>query len=172
MGLPTGFGLATLEADPEPIAPDASLLEPGYQVLLRDGVGTVMLKPLLTPKEVRLRARFNKLEKTFRLFAGGAQEPLWLAQGSVGVAYDPEEGRPRLFGLARGYVEAPLEGASSRGPWTPREGFPRPPRRASSPSPARGRRPGAPWPRTTPWPCATPPPSTPSPTSGAPWPRA
>lgn len=115
MGLPTGFGLATLEADPEPIAPDASLLEPGYQVLLRDGVGTVMLKPLLTPKEVRLRARFNKLEKTFRLFAGGAQEPLWLAQGSVGVAYDPEEGRPRLFGLARGYVEAPLEGGFLQG---------------------------------------------------------
>ena len=115
MGLPTGFGLATLEAAPEPIAPDASLLEPGYQVLLRDGVGTVMLKPLLTPKEVRLRARFNDLEKTFRLFAGGSQEPLWLAQGSVGVAYDPEEGRPRLFGLARGYVEAPLEGGFLQG---------------------------------------------------------
>ncbi|MGC8904600.1 hypothetical protein [Thermus sp.] len=107
LGLPTGFGLATLEADPEPIAPDASLQETGYQVLLKDGVGTLLLRPLLAPREVRVRARFNELEREFRLFAGGREEPFWLAQGSVGVAYRPGE-PPKAFGLARGYGELPL----------------------------------------------------------------
>ncbi|BAW02915.1 hypothetical conserved protein [Thermus thermophilus] len=104
------------EADPPRLLEGSQgVFRPGYQVLLRDGVGTVMLRPLLTPQEVRLRARFNELERSFRLFAGGSQEALWLAQGSVGVAYDPEEGRPRFFGLARGYVETPLEGGFLQG---------------------------------------------------------
>ncbi|MEJ5336866.1 MAG: DUF11 domain-containing protein [Thermus sp.] len=115
LGLPSGFGFVTLEADPEPIAADASPLEPGYQVLLKDGVAQVLLKPLPTPREVALRYRFGRLEGSLTLQPKGPTSTLWLAQASLTLGYDLAQGQPYLQGLGRAYGEGPLLRGSFQG---------------------------------------------------------
>ncbi|MGQ9753318.1 MAG: DUF11 domain-containing protein, partial [Thermaceae bacterium] len=112
-GLPTGFGFITVEASPEPIQPDASPLEPGYQVLLKDGVATLLLSPLPSPREVSIRYRFNEIGGSVTLSPKGPTQTLWLAQASLTLGYDPSG--PYLQGLGRGYAEAPLLGGSFQG---------------------------------------------------------
>ncbi|GLV47168.1 hypothetical protein TJA_03420 [Thermus sp. LT1-2-5] len=112
-GIPTGFGPVTLEADLEPLNPDAFLDISGYQVLLKDGRAEVLLRPLLAPREFGVRARFNELQTQAKFFAGERKESLWLAQGSVGVALGRSVAglrleEARLFGLARAYAEGPF----------------------------------------------------------------
>lgn len=112
-GLPSGFGPVTVETDWEPLNPDAFLEVSGYQILLKDGRAELLLRPLVAPREFRVRAAFNRLEGEARFFAGERREGLWLAQGSVGVvARELGTGLSletlRLFGLARAYAEGPF----------------------------------------------------------------
>ncbi|WP_337843841.1 DUF11 domain-containing protein [Thermus sp.] len=115
LGLPSGFGFLTLEADPEPIAADASPLEPGYQVLLKDGVAEVLLKPLPAPRPVTLRYRLGNLEGSFRSEPQGPTSTLWLAQASLTLGYDAVQGGLYLQGLGRAYGEGPLLRGSFQG---------------------------------------------------------
>ncbi len=103
-GLPTGFGALSLETSPEPLLPDAFPLEPGYQVLLKDGEARLLLKPTPVPQEVMVRARFAPLQDTFRFFAGGMDKPLWLLHG--GLVWRVAEGE--LFGALGAYAELPF----------------------------------------------------------------
>jgi hypothetical protein len=103
-GLPTGFGALTLEASPEPLLPDAFPLEPGYQVLLKDGEARLLLKPTPVPREVVVRARFAPLEAEKRFFAGGLDKPLWLLQG--GLVWRVAEGD--VSGTLGAYAELPF----------------------------------------------------------------
>jgi hypothetical protein len=103
-GLPTGFGALTLEASPEPLLPDAFPLEPGYQLLLKDGEARLLLKPTPVPREVVVRARFAPLEAEKRFFAGGLDKPLWLLQG--GLVWRVAEGD--VSGTLGAYAELPF----------------------------------------------------------------
>ena len=103
-GLPTGFGSLTLETSPEPLLPDAFPLEPGYQLLLKDGEARLLLKPTPVPQEVRVRARFAPLETEERFYAGGLDKPLWLLHG--GLVWRVGEGT--LAGTLGAYAELPF----------------------------------------------------------------
>jgi hypothetical protein len=103
-GLPTGFGSISLETNPEPLLPDAFPLEPGYQLLLKDGEARLLLKPTPVPQEVRVRARFAPLETEARFYAGGLDKPLWLLHG--GLVWRVVEGT--LAGTLGAYAELPF----------------------------------------------------------------
>lgn len=105
-GLPSGFGPLTLASSLEPLDPDAFPTTSGYQVLLRDGRAVLQLKPLALPGDLRLEFAFDDLEGRAEFFVPGRQNTLWQAQGSVGASFGGGVG---LFGVGRGYLEAPLD---------------------------------------------------------------
>ncbi|RIH86116.1 hypothetical protein Mrose_01890 [Calidithermus roseus] len=105
-GLPSGFGPLTLASSLEPLDPDAFPTTSGYQVLLRDGRAVLRLKPLALPGNLRLELAFDELEGRAEFFVPGRQNTLWQAQGSVGASFGGGVG---LFGVGRGYLEAPLD---------------------------------------------------------------
>ncbi len=112
-GVTNGFGAVTLQTDLEPLEADAFPGESGYQVLLEDGVATVRLEPVLTAQEASLTARFNDLETQETFYLGGADEPLYLYQGSVSVHLT--RGELSYNGVARGYAEMPLGSGTLQG---------------------------------------------------------
>jgi len=113
LGIPTGRGFVTVEAQPEPMDPDAAPMISGYQVSMKDGVAKLRLEPMATPGWVRVRAAKDDLELDEKLYVEGPKRPLYLAQGSITVRYG--SGGLELGGLARGYVESPLSGGYLQG---------------------------------------------------------
>ena len=97
----------------EPLDDDAFPSEPGYQVLLEDGLATVRLEPVLNPQQASLSARFNNLEAQETFYLGGTDEPLYIYQGSVSVHLTG--GTLSADGVARGYVEMPLGNGTLQG---------------------------------------------------------
>ncbi len=106
-GLPSGNGLVTLEAEPEPLAPDADPLKSGYQVRLENGEAQIALRPMASPGWARVAAAFDDLRLEEKFFVAGSERRFYLAQGSVTARLT---GGFELGGLARGYVESPLAG--------------------------------------------------------------
>lgn len=113
LGLASGFGPLTVETSQEPLEEDAFPLLSGYQVLLRDGVARLRLKPTATPTTLRLRLAFGastgpasgELQEQAEFFVLGRQNTLWQLQGSLGVRIGESI---QVFGLGRGYLESPL----------------------------------------------------------------
>ena len=112
-GVTNGFGSVTLQTGLEPLDDDAFPSEPGYQVLLEDGVATVRLEPVLNPQQASLSARFNDLEAQETFYLGGTDEPLYIYQGSVSVHLTG--GTLSADGVARGYLEMPLGNGTLQG---------------------------------------------------------
>ncbi len=106
-GLPSGNGLVTLEAEPEPLAPDADPLKSGCQVRLENGEAQIALRPMASPGWARVAAAFGDLRLEEKFFVAGSERRFYLAQGSVTARL---AGGFELGGLARGYVESPLAG--------------------------------------------------------------
>jgi len=106
LGLPTGRGLVTVEARPEPIAPDAAPRESGYQVLITDGVGELKLAPMVAAGYARVKLAYGSIEETHQVYVPGRQELLLLMQGSVVARYG--DGLVEFGGLGRLYAEAAL----------------------------------------------------------------
>ena len=111
-GLASGMGFVTVESKVEPMTADANLRESGYQVLLKDGVGELVLRPLASPGEVTVKMAKDQLTSTSRVYVPGPTRPLWTAQGSITVRYD---GALEVGGQARGYLETPLAGGTLQG---------------------------------------------------------
>ncbi|MCX7801708.1 MAG: hypothetical protein N2313_01655 [Meiothermus ruber] len=105
LGLASGFGPLTVEASQEPLEEDAFPLLSGYQVLLKDGVARLYLKPTATPTPLRLRLATGELQAQAEFFVLGRQSTLWQLQGSLGVRLGDSL---EVFGLGRGYLESPL----------------------------------------------------------------
>lgn len=105
LGLASGFGPLTVEASQEPLEEDAFPLLSGYQVLLKDGVARLYLKPTATPTPLRLRLATGELQTQAEFFVLGRQSTLWQLQGSLGVRLGDSL---QVFGLGRGYLESPL----------------------------------------------------------------
>ncbi len=112
LGLPSGFGPLTIETSGEPLDEDAFPTLSGYQLLLREGEARLRLKPTATPTLLRLRLAFGELVQEAEFFVAGQQNRLWQFQGSLGVRLG--EGI-EVFGLGRGYLEAPLGEGVLRG---------------------------------------------------------
>jgi len=110
--LPSGFGPLTVQVSPEPLEPDAFPQESGYQILMRNGRAMLKLKPLASPVLVRLRLAFGELTTQAEFYALGRQNSLWQVQGSIGARFGESI---QVFGLARGYLETPLENGMLRG---------------------------------------------------------
>lgn len=105
LGLASGFGPLSVETSQEPLEEDAFPLLSGYQVLLRDGVARLRLKPTATPTTLRLRLATGELQEQAEFFVLGRQSTLWQLQGSLGVRIGDSL---QVFGLGRGYLESPL----------------------------------------------------------------
>lgn len=112
LGLASGFGPLTVETSQEPLEEDAFPLLSGYQVLLKDGVARLRLKPTATPTTLRLRMAFGEITEQAELFVAGQSGTLWQAQGSLGVRIGDSI---QVFGLGRGYLETPLGQGVLRG---------------------------------------------------------
>jgi len=111
-GLPTGMGFVTVQCSVEPITADANLKESGYQVLLRDGVGELILHPVSSPGPIALKMAKDKLVAESEIYIPGPETTLWMAQGSVTVRYG---GSLEVGGRAYGYLETPLSGGTLQG---------------------------------------------------------
>jgi len=112
-GFATGMGFVTVESSVEPMLADANLHESGYQVLLKDGVGELVLRPLATPGEVVVRMAKDRIEGESKIYVPGSTHALWTAQGSVTVRYGGDA--LEVGGQVRGYLERPLAGGTLQG---------------------------------------------------------
>lgn len=110
--LTNGFGPLTVESSLEPLDPDAFPRDSGYQVLVRDGVARLRLKPLATPGTITLRMMFDQLQGSAEFFAVGKQGSLGQLQASLGVRIGDSI---QVFGLARGYLETPFQNGLLQG---------------------------------------------------------
>ncbi len=104
-GLIAGEGYVTLQAQPEPMTPDADPLTSGYQVKLHHGRAEIELQPMAVPGEISLQMASGDKVYSQKLYAEGTSNLFWLAQGSITVRYN---GSVEVGGLGRAYVEAPL----------------------------------------------------------------
>ena len=111
-GLPTGMGFVTVESNVEPISADANLQMSGYQVLIKDGVGELVLRPIATPKVLQIKLAKDRVEGESSIYVPGTKTTLWTAQGSITVRYG---GGLEVGGKARGYIESPLAGGTLQG---------------------------------------------------------
>jgi len=111
-GFTAGMGFVTIESNLEPMLADANLRESGYQVLLKDGVGELLLQPMVSPGEVVVRMAKDLLEGESVIYVPGPSKTLWTAQGSITVRY---YGSVEVGGQARGYIETPLAGGTLQG---------------------------------------------------------
>jgi len=111
-GFATGMGFVTVESSLEPMLADANLRESGYQVLLKDGRGELVLRPMASPGEVSLKMAKDQIVSEASVYVPGPTRTLWTAQGSITVRYD---GALEVGGQARGYVETPLAGGTLQG---------------------------------------------------------
>jgi hypothetical protein len=108
-GLTAGFGPLTIESQPEPLEPDAFPRESGYQLLLKDGVALLRLKPMPTPGPVSFKLAFDSLQMLAEFFVVGKQGSLGQVQASLGLRIGDSL---QVFAMGRGYLETPLEGGT------------------------------------------------------------
>ena len=111
-GFATGIGFVTVESSQEPMLADANLQMSGYQVLLKDGVGELVLRPMPSPGDIVIKLAKDQMTNEVKLFVPGPAKTLWMAQGSVTVRYN---GTIEVGGLARGYLETPIAGGTLQG---------------------------------------------------------
>lgn len=112
LGLASGFGPLSVETSQEPLEEDAFPLLSGYQLLLKDGVARLRLKPTAIPTTLRLRMAFGEITEQAELFVESQKNTLWQIQGSLGVRIGNSI---QVFGLGRGYLETPLGQGVLRG---------------------------------------------------------
>jgi len=108
LGIPVGRGFVTLEAQPEPMDPDAAPMLSGYQVAMQDGVAKVRLEPMPTPGWVKIKASKDELFVEKKVYVRGPKESLFLAQGSITLRLG--QSGLEWGGLARGYTESSFAG--------------------------------------------------------------
>jgi len=112
LGFASGMGFVTVESSVEPVSPDANLQMSGYQVLIKDGEGELVLHPVASPKMLHIKLAKDNLESEVDIYVPGTKTTLWAAQGSVTVRYG---GSFEVGGRAYGYLESPLAGGTIQG---------------------------------------------------------
>ncbi len=102
----------TVESSLEPQEPDAAPELSGYQVALTDGVGTLRLRPRVTPTTLTLRLAYNSdddldfdVVQAVELFIPGARRGIYQYQASVTLT---TAAGVNVEGEVRGYAELPL----------------------------------------------------------------
>jgi len=111
-GFATGIGFITVESSQEPMLADANLQMSGYQVLLKDGAGELVLRPMASPGDITIKLAKDQISNEVKIFVPGPTKTLWMAQGSITVRYN---GTIEVGGLARGYIETPVAGGTLQG---------------------------------------------------------
>ncbi len=107
-GLSSGDGTITVDTDLEPITPDADPREAGYQAVMRDGVATLRLQPLMSARRLRVSAVLGRLSTSQEVFVDVQLRTRYVYQASFGVRFGG--GGVNLDAAARGYAELPVLG--------------------------------------------------------------
>jgi len=111
-GFATGMGFVTIESNIEPMEADANPKMSGYQILMRDGVAKLTLRPMNSPGEVVLRYAKDEIERLATFYVPGPRNSLIALQGSITARLGTGL---EVGGRARGYLEAPFADGTIQG---------------------------------------------------------